>query len=184
LGFFVAYLSEDDATIVHVWAGYVVGVLVLARIVWGFIGSRHARFTDFVTDPIAAMRYLANLLAAHPKRYIGHSPAGGAMVIALLVFLAATVGTGLVRYAEEKGAGPLASLYGHASSIAALQPIENDEGLGGGREGISALSEAHEVLANITLGLVMFHILGVFLASFVHRENLIKAMVTGRKRLN
>ena len=181
LGFFLAYLTEDVMT-VHVWAGYVVGGLVLARILWGFVGPRHARFSDFATDPITAIRYLRDLIRARAKRYIGHSPAGGAMVIALLVFLAATVLTGLVRYAEEDGAGPLASLYAQTSAATAQQPLAGEEGEGEERGGESALGEAHEVIANVTLGLVIFHILGVLLASFVHHENLARAMVTGRKR--
>ena len=178
---FVAYLT-DDVTIVHVWTGYIVGVLVLARIVWGFVGRGHARFSDFVTDPITAIRYLRDLMLARAKRYIGHSPGGGAMVIALLLFLAATVGTGLIRYAEEEGAGPLAPLYAQTSPVVGPQSFEDDENQVVEREGESALGEAHEVIANITLGLVVFHILGVLLASFAHHENLAKAMVTGRKR--
>ena len=181
LAFFVAYLTEDVTT-VHVWAGYVVGVLVLARIVWGFVGPRYARFSDFVTDPITAIRYLWGLMLARVKRYIGHSPAGGAMVIAILVFLAATVLTGLIRYAEEDGAGPLAPLYAQTSTTVAPQPLAGEEDEGDGRRGRSAFGEAHEVIANVTLGLVIFHVLGVLLASFVHHENLARAMVTGRKR--
>lgn len=181
LGFFVAYLTEDVTT-VHVWAGYIVGVLVLARILWGLAGPRHARFADFVTDPITAIRYLWDLLHARAKRYVGHSPAGGAMVIALLVFLAATVVTGLIRYAEDEHAGPLAPLYAQTSSIAGLQTFDGEENEGEQRGGESAVGEAHEVIANITLGLVVFHVLGVLLASFVHHENLAKAMITGRKR--
>jgi cytochrome b len=183
LGFFVAYLTEDITT-VHVWAGYLVGVLVLARIVWGFVGPRHARFSDFLTDPITAIRYLWDLVLARAKRHIGHGPAGGAMVIALLLFLAATVVTGLIRYAEEDGAGPLAPLYAQTSTAAAPQPLANEEGEGDERRGESAFGEAHEVIANVTLGLVIFHILGVLLASFVHNENLARAMVIGRTRLD
>ena len=181
LAFFVAYLTEDVTT-VHVWAGYIVGVLVLARIGWGFVGPRHARFADFVTDPVTAIRYLWDLLLARAKRYLGHSPAGGVMVIALLFFLAATVVTGLIQYAEEDGAGPLAPLYAQTSIAAPPQTLANDKGEGDERRGESALAEAHEVIANTTLGLVIFHILGVLLASFVHHENLARAMVTGRKR--
>jgi cytochrome b len=180
LAFFVAYLTEDVTT-VHVWAGYLVGVLVFARILWGFVGPRHARFSDFVTDPITAIRYLSDLLLARAKRHIGHSPAGGAMVVALLVFLVATVLTGLIRYAEEDGAGPLAPLYAQTSTAAAPQPLANEEGEGEERRGESAFGEAHEVIANVTLGLVIFQILGVLVASFVHHENLARAMVTGRK---
>ena len=76
LAFFAAYLTEDVTT-VHVWAGYVVGLLVLARIVWGFVGPRYARFSDFVTDPITAIRYLWELMLTRSKRYIGHSPPVG-----------------------------------------------------------------------------------------------------------
>lgn len=183
LGFFVAYLTED-ATTVHVWAGYVVAALVIARVVWGFVGPRHARFSDFVTGPFAAISYFWDLVRGRAKRYVGHSPAGGAMVLALLAFLAATVATGLVRYAEEKGAGPLAPLYAQTTSIAISQASAQEENEGGEGRGRSAFGEAHDVIANITLALVIFHILGVLLASFVHHENLAGAMVTGRKRLN
>lgn len=183
IGFFVAYLTEDVMT-VHVWAGYVVGALALARIVWGFVGSRHARFSDFASGPMTATHYLWDLMRARAKRYVGHSPAGGVMVIALLVFLAATVVTGLVRYAEEERAGPLAPLYAQTSSMAGIQAVDGEENRVERHGDESALGEAHEVMANITLGLVIFHILGVLLASFVHHENLAKAMITGRKRLD
>ena len=94
LGFFVAYFTEDEALTVHVWAGYVVGGLVLLRIIWGFVGPRHARFTDFTYGPSTVFAYLRDLMLARAPRYIGHSPAGGAMVIALLLFLSMTVATG------------------------------------------------------------------------------------------
>lgn len=181
LGFFIAYLTEDAITL-HVWAGYVVGVLVLVRILWGFVGPRHARFSDFVTGPTTAVRYLGDLMLSRAKRYVGHSPAGGAMVMVLLVFLIATVVTGLIRYAEEDGAGPLALLYTQTSTVAGQQTLESEADWDRDRLGESALSEAHEVIANVTLGLVVFHIFGVLLASFVHHENLVRAMITGYKR--
>ncbi|BCM20885.1 cytochrome b/b6 domain-containing protein [Mesorhizobium sp. J8] len=180
LAFFVAYLIED-ATTVHIWAGYVVGGLLVARVAWGFVGPRHARFSDFVTGPLVAISYLWELMRGRAKRYVGHSPAGGAMVLALLAFLAATVATGLVRYAEEKGAGPLAPLYAQTLSTMVSQAPEQDENEGGEGRVRSSLGEAHEVIASITLALVVFHIVGVLLASLVHHENLAKAMVTGRK---
>lgn len=187
IGFFVAYFTEDEAITVHVWAGYVIVVLVLLRIAWGFIGPRHARFADFTYSPKTDIQYFWDLLRARARRYIGHSPAGGAMVFALLLFLATTVTTGMILYAEEEGAGPLAPFYTQLEA----SPSGNDgadpdgEEAGERREGLereSAFKEIHEVAANATLALVIFHILGVILASVVHRENLARAMVTGRKR--
>jgi cytochrome b len=195
LGFFVAYFTEDELLGPHVWAGYLVGALVVLRIIWGFIGPRYARFSDFIYGPAKVLGYLAKLISGGAKRYIGHSPAGGAMVIALEVCLAATVATGLMVYAEEKGAGPLASFYAPAESSVPAQVaqeraggLEEEEGEdeeGEGREGgrgESGVGEAHEFLANLTLVLVVLHIVGVILASVVHHENLARAMVTGRKR--
>ena len=84
IAFFTAYLSGDDLFNIHTWAGYVVAGYVLVRIVWGVIGTRHARFTDFVRGPGAVLGYLRSLFSGKAKDYAGHNPAGGAMVIALL----------------------------------------------------------------------------------------------------
>jgi len=162
LGFTIAYLTEDDLLTVHVWAGYAVGVLVVARIVWGFVGTPHARFSDFAYSPRAAFRYVRDLLLFRAERHVGHSPGGGYMVFLLLLFLAATVITGLVVYGGDQQAGPLAGMFTEQTG--------------------EAMEEVHEVVANITLGLVIAHIAAVLLASFAHRENLIGAMVTGYKR--
>ena len=161
-GFTVAYLTEEDLLTVHVWAGYAVGVLIAARIVWGFVGSAHARFSDFLYSPAAALRYVRDLLLFRAGRHLGHSPGGGYMVFLLLLFLAATVVTGLVVYGGDQQAGPLAGMFTEQT----------------GEE----MEEVHEVLANVTLALVIAHIAAVVLASFAHRENLIRAMVTGYKR--
>ena len=78
------------------WAnfGYAAGALVVARIAWGFLGTRYARFSEFVRSPAAVVDYLKSVVAGSERRFIGHNPAGGAMIVALLVSLAATAATG------------------------------------------------------------------------------------------
>lgn len=187
LGFFVAYFTEDNIGM-HVWAGYVVGMLVLLRIVWGFVGPEHARFSDFLFSPFRMLSYTAGLLTLKAgKRYVGHSPAGAAMVFALLLGLLATVGSGLVLYAVDENAGPLAGFVGTptAASGAMLDAENDDDDESGGRGNEAAAEyweEIHEVVANIVLGLALLHIAGVLLASFVHHENLTRGMIWGRKR--
>jgi cytochrome b len=162
VAFTVAYLTEDDLLSVHVWAGYIVGGLVVARVGWGFVGPGHARFSDFIYSPAETLRYVRDLVLFRAERHLGHSPGGGAMVLLLLVLLAATVATGLVVYGGEQQAGPLAGMF------------TKDTG--------EAVEEVHEVIANITLALILAHVAAVVLASFVHRENLVRAMFTGYKR--
>ena len=161
IAFTGAYFVEKPL-IVHVWAGYVIGILIVARLIWGFFGPSHARFSDFTYSPAASLRYVRDLIRFHAKRYLGHSPGGAAMVFALLVFLAATVVTGLVVYGGDQQAGPLAGMF------------SKDTG--------EAVEEVHEAIANITLALVFFHLAGVALASYAHRENLVRAMISGYKR--
>lgn len=121
IGFFIAYFTEEDAMTVHAWAGYVVGALLLLRIVWGLIGPQYARFSDFIYGPTAVLSYFWALVTGHAKRYVGHSPTGGAMIILLMVSLAATVGTGLIVYAQERAAGPLAPFIAHTQQIGSLK---------------------------------------------------------------
>lgn len=163
IAFTVAYiLTDEDVLKIHVWAGYVVGALVVARVIWGFVGPEHARFTDFVYSPGASLRYVRDLVLFRAERHLGHSPGGGAMVVTLLLFLAATVITGLMVYGGDQQAGPLAGMF--------------TKEFGESFEGV------HELIANITLALVLAHISAVILASFVFKENLPRAMFTGYKR--
>lgn len=192
VAFGVAYVTGEEEgggpEPVHVWAGYIIGVIVILRVLWGFVGPRRARFQDFVFGPMTSVRYMVDLLRGRARRYIGHSPAGGAMVILLLLSLAATVVTGLVAYGD-RGKGPLATVgtplmaTAHADEDASRRE-RGGEMRGDGEIGESAMGELHGTLANITLALVILHVIGVGLTSAMHRENLVRAMIDGRKRLD
>jgi cytochrome b len=191
--FFIAYFSEDDFLTLHVWAGYVLGAVVMFRLLWGFIGSRHARFSDFLYSPAKVITYLKNLRKGAAGHYLGHNPAGGVMIILLLVMLSATTYTGLELYAIEENAGPLAALgempdieIGNLFVSAAYADSDEDEeemehGSAVDEEAEEFWEELHEWFANLTLMLIILHVTGAIISSYLHRENLVMAMVTGKK---
>lgn len=149
--FILAWLTSESETLrlVHALAGGTVVGVVLFRIVWGLVGTRHARFASFVRGPSAAFAYLRGLLTGNAPHASGHNPAGGWAIIALLTL------------------GLLTGASGWA--------IYND--LGG-----EWTEEAHEVLATTMLGVVVLHVAGVVIGSLAHRENLVHALLTGRKQ--
>lgn len=175
VAFFIAYLTEDDLELLHTYAGYTIIGLLVFRLVWGLVGPRYARFGNIVYRPAEIRAYLAGLLSGHPRRYIGHNPAGGLMVIALLCSLSMTCYTGLEAYADE-GKGPLAS-----NSLHIVAPAHADGNGDHERDGDEFWEEVHEVFASLTLTLVVIHIVAVLLMSLVHKENLVRAMISGRK---
>ncbi len=181
VAFTIAYLTEDEFEDLHVWSGYIVLGLVLFRIVWGLVGTRYARFTQFIYSPARVIEYIVSLVKGNPKHYTGHNPAGGYMVIALLLTLLGTTLSGLVVYGLE-GKGPLANTT--LVIIPAAHANGGDQLADDGKESPEEerWEEIHEVLANITLFLVILHILGVIASSIAHRENLVRAMITGRKK--
>jgi len=163
LTFTVAYLTAEELEVLHNNAGYAVLGLVLLRIIWGFAGTRHARFRDFVYPPAEVQGFLRDTFRQRAQRYLGHNPAGGLMVIVMLLSLIITTLTGIAFYGAEDGAGPLAMLAG--------SPEWSRE----------MLEEVHEFFANLMVVLVVVHIVGVIVESRLHRENLVKAMISGRK---
>ena len=92
--FVVAYATAEDADGLHRFAGYCIAALLALRVVWGFIGSRHARFTDFVRSPRAVLAYLKLAGTHRAPRYLGHNPAGGAMTLALMAMVGGICWTG------------------------------------------------------------------------------------------
>jgi cytochrome b len=92
--FTLAFLTGEDWMSAHRLAGYAIGALVALRIVWGVVGSENARFRNFVYAPKAISAYLKDMLAFRAGRYLGHNPAGGAMIVALILALIVIVTTG------------------------------------------------------------------------------------------
>lgn len=194
--FVVAYLTEDELLQVHTWAGYVAATAVLVRLTWGLVGPQQDRLTTFLRPPGEVLAYLRDALRLHSRRYARHTPAGAVMALALLLSIAATTLTGMATLAETRNAGPLAPWFGKGGAQATLSlvaPARADghheawaaaaEHEGGADEGHhhSAIKPVHEFFANLTLVLVLLHVSGVLLASFAHRENLARSMVTGLK---
>ncbi|MGR6468701.1 cytochrome b/b6 domain-containing protein [Rhizobium sp. PAMB 3182] len=152
VGFFAfSYLTGDEWKSAHILSGYVIAGLIAFRVLWGLVGTEHARFSTFIYRPSTVLGFLRDTARMRARRYLGHNPAGGAMVIALLVMIATIATTGYMMTTDAYW-------------------------------GVEWVGELHEGAVNVTLGLVGLHILGVILASFEHRENLVRAMITGRKR--
>src|SRR5690606_3284680 len=135
----------------HEATGYIIIALLGIRVLWGIVGTAHARFADFVYRPAQVVSYLADTARLRARRYLGHNPAGGAMVVALLLALAATAGSGFAMTTEA---------FHDAHWV----------------------EDVHEVMANVAIVLIGLHVAGVVVSSLEHRENLVRAMITGRKR--
>ena len=159
--FILAYFLEGKGLKMHSYAGYTVVLLVLFRIVWGAIGTRHARFSDFLVKPDESIRYFIQLLRGNAKSHVGHNPAGAAMIVLMLFSLSITALSGISLFALE-GSGPLANTFVSSWSGSLQENI-------------------HEFFADFSVALVIVHVIGVVYSSLVHRENLIKAMITGKK---
>ena len=165
LSFFIAYITEEDYLGIHTYAGYIVLALISLRIVWGMVGTRHARFTDFIYSPATIKQFLKETFQFRAKRYLGHNPAGGAMIILMLLSLFITTFTGLAVYGAEEHAGPLASWFSQADHFWE-----------------DFYKESHEFFANFTVLLIVIHVAGVIVESMIHKENLVKAMIDGKKK--
>ncbi|WP_374307033.1 cytochrome b/b6 domain-containing protein [Dongia sp.] len=149
--FAIAWISAEEWNDLHQWAGYAAGALIGFRLLWGLVGTRYARFAQFVRSPGTVAGYLKDILTGRERRYLGHNPAGGMMIVALMLCMAALCVTGWLYTTD--------AFWGE-----------------------EWVEETHELLANLLLALVGLHVGGVLVAGFRHRENLVRAMVTGRKR--
>lgn len=146
-----AYLFAEYRS-AHRILGYFVAGLIAFRLIWGLVGTRHARFKDFVPGPLKLLGYLKDMAKGREARSLGHNPAGGAMIIALLAVISGIAATGYM--------------------------IGMDAYFG-----VEWVERLHRTLVNLALILIAFHLGGVIFSSIRHRENLVKAIITGEKRL-
>jgi cytochrome b len=150
-GIALAWITSEGWDRAHEITGYIIAGLVGFRLLWGLIGSKHARFSDFVRGPGAVLAYVKQMPRGRAPRFIGHNPAGGAMVVLLILSTIAICLTGWMM------------------SLDAFW-------------GVEWVEDVHEAFATAMLVLIGLHVAGVIYSSLEHRENLVRAMVTGRKK--
>lgn len=159
-----AYISDEagiEYFVYHLWCGYAVVILVSFRILWGIVGTYHARFLNFLRTPSHTVRYGLDLVSNKESHYTGHNPLGAWMVIVLLTALLAQGITGLFGNDEILNFGPL---YGYVSNELSLK-----------------LTSIHRQLFDLLAAAVAIHVLAVIFHLVIKKENLINAMLTGRK---
>ncbi len=158
----VAFLTseEDDRLPLHMRLGLVLLGVVVFRIVWGFVGTPHARFADFVRGPKVVLEALKAMARGTPTHTVGHNPVGALMVLALLGTLLVTASTGVLLALGPDWEGPLML----------------------SKRALHLVKELHEGAAEALPVLVVLHVAGVLLSSVLERQNLPLGMVTGFKR--
>jgi len=181
--FLVSYLTEGEYNL-HFYSGWYISILIVLRIIWGMVGSKYSRFSDFVKPPTDIIQYVKSLIANEDKAYLGHNPLGGLMLIIMLTSLSLTSITGVLLYQSEGNEifsflqGPILQELDeddeHQESRYEKESHEESE-LG------EALEELHELFANLTLLLILIHVAGVYFTSRRENRNLVKAMFTGKK---
>jgi len=158
---FVTGQIGGNAMQYHEWSGLCILTLVVFRLLWGFAGSRTARFVDFVRGPRAVLRYAGALLRGRSSPHAGHNPLGGWMVLLLLGSLLLQAGTGLFANDDVMIEGPLA------------QHVSKDTS--------DWLTRIHHINFNVLAVLISLHIAAALSYLLVKRDNLIVPMITGRK---
>jgi cytochrome b len=151
ISFTTAWFSSSSRDDTHQWIGLIAAALISFRIIWGFIGKPYARFSQFIRGPVHTLKYLVEILKGTEARYLGHNPAGGMMVLALLAGVAATATTGWLMTTD--------AYFGDDN-----------------------MQAFHSICAYVMVALILLHLGGVILASVRHKENLVKAMITGVKQ--
>ena len=161
-GAFVSqWFYERIPFIVHEVFGSCALVLIVFRVVWGFVGTRYARFSSFIVGPSQTIRYFYAVIRRQPPTVTGHTPTGGWMILSLLALVAAQATLGLFSNDDTDAAGPFYGWVGHALS--------------------KRLTGYHEIVANLLLAAIAIHVLAVLFYRVFLKEDLVSALWTGRR---
>jgi cytochrome b len=148
----------------HIRSGEAILTLLIFRLVWGVVGSRTSRFASFLRSPLSALRHLAAFGRREPDTEVGHNAAGGWMVLVLLAALVVQVVSGLLAYDTDAFVGgPLTHLVPEATGTRALA--------------------LHHLSFTVLEIVVALHVLAVIFYAVIKRHNLVRPMITGKKRL-
>ena len=146
----------------HMWLGYCIMGLLFFRLIWGFIGPKHARFIGFLKSPSAVLNYARGLAGVGVVvRSVGHNPLGGLMVIVMLMLVAVQVYTGLFSTDDITWSGPYNGTVSDATA--------------------ERLTGLHHLNSNFIWSAIGLHLAAIIYYAFVKKENLVPAMLTGRK---
>jgi cytochrome b len=162
-GVVTGFVTPEWLMGVHVWAGYGLVALMVFRLVWGICGPEYSRVVSFLYPPRDTVEHLRGLLLLRPPHYVGHNPTGALMVFALMGVLLALVATGLLVLGGEEKQGPLAAVISYSVGFAAKR--------------------VHHWLVLLLLALVTGHVAGVVTESLLTHDNLVRAIITGWKKL-
>lgn len=151
-----------DLMVYHLLSGYAIAALVLFRVVWGFVGSRYARFGSFLRGVGPTLEYARAMRAKTAPRHLGHNPLGGWMILALLGILAIQIASGLFANDNIMTEGPLRHLVSDQLS--------------------HLLTAIHDLGFNLLMALVALHVGAVYVYKLFRKEDLIRPMLTGYKQ--
>ena len=158
---FASRYYGDAMLVWHQWNGLAILVVIVFRLLWGLVGGGTARFTTFLRGPSAMMSYASSLLRRQPQHFLGHNPLGGWMVAALLVVIAAEAVCGLFTTDDIIVYGPMTAVVSDGA--------------------VATASALHQKIYPILLALIVLHVFANVLYSLFGQDNLILAMITGRK---
>jgi cytochrome b len=151
----------DDAMQLHFYGGYVALGIILFRIIWGFVGTYHARFSNFVYSPSAAFTYAKESAQGRAHTYLGHNPLGGYSVLAILALMLTQAASGLFMTDDIFLDGPYYNVFSNAID--------------------DTMNFLHHNAITLMYGLLVLHLLAIGWYSVKNKQKLIPAMLHGNK---